>query len=150
MRLTVLLVAATIAACASGPPMSDVSAEIPPLPEYSGRLFFYGSNTRYTGLMGGTWRPKLNINGKDLDTPYGVSITFYVDVSPGPVEIRAAKDLQLDTLVTPGETVYVRMDPVKNFEKLQTYELKLTRVDAQTGENVARNFSFVGVGQWED
>ncbi|MCB1684247.1 MAG: hypothetical protein R3E82_16150 [Pseudomonadales bacterium] len=121
-----------------------------PLEGYKARIVFYGDNTRFVGLLGGAWRPKLNINGRNVTTPYGVNVTFYMDVEPGPIEIRSPTDLKLTAIAIPGEPLYVRMEPRKDLSARQTYTLDLTEIDSTTGKRIADRFKFKGAAQWAD
>lgn len=61
--------------------------ELPTLKKGNSRLVFYGTNYLWNGLIRGDWRPKITIDGQDLNAPNSRNVYFVVDVPVGTHEI---------------------------------------------------------------
>lgn len=102
------VVAATamlLSACASGPRMADVRADIPVLAPEKGRVYFYRSYR----TLGAGMQPSIVLNGTVVgdSKPGGF---FFVDHAPGPVSVATTTEIEkkLTFMLEPQQVRYVR------------------------------------------
>jgi hypothetical protein len=96
---------ALLSACASGPKMAEVQADIRPLAADKGRIYFYRSGNPFAAAI----QPTIMLNGAAVgdSKPGGI---FFVDRAPGPVEVSMSTEVEkkLSFTLDRGETRYVR------------------------------------------
>lgn len=104
LRLLLLLLAAALAGCASGPKYSEVKGSIPELGPEQGRIYFYRPSA-----IGAAVQPNILLNGTVVGemVPQGF---FYVDRSPGTylATARTESEASLQIPLAASETKYVR------------------------------------------
>ena len=104
VRLWLLLSAAAISGCASGPKYSDIKGSIPAVDPAAGRIYFYRSSA-----VGAAVQPDIRLNGEVVGEmkPLGF---FYVDRSPGRYFVSAQTEAEatLHVNLEANQTQYVR------------------------------------------
>lgn len=104
-RLVVASLAVLLAACASGPKLTEIQSSIPALKANEGRIYFYRSNS----FVGGGVQPGIIVNGAEVgkSVPGGF---FFVDLPPGAVEVSTKTEVEkkLSLTLDAGQTRYVR------------------------------------------
>ena len=99
-----ILLAVSLAGCASGPKFSDAQATLPPTPESEGRVYFYRTQT-----MGAAVQPSIYLNGQAIGTcePDGV---FVKDLAPGRYEAVVGTEVtnKLTFVVVRGQEKFVK------------------------------------------
>lgn len=104
-RFFVLMVtAALLAGCATGPKFAEVQSSIVPVARDKGRIYFYRQ-----AEMGLAVQPTIYVNGVAVgqSQPDGF---FYVDHAPGKIEVKTETEVEEATTFTlaSGQTRYVR------------------------------------------
>ncbi|MFC7477967.1 DUF2846 domain-containing protein [Dankookia sp. GCM10030260] len=102
---TALLGGGMLAACATGPRLSEMASRIPAVPQDKGRIWFLRSSSP----VGMAMQPAIMLNGRKV----GESIpggAFWQDVVPGNYEVSTATEIdnRLTFTVTAGEERFVR------------------------------------------
>jgi Protein of unknown function (DUF2846) len=101
----VVLLAALLSGCASGPKYSMVASTLPSVPAQQGRIYFYRPSALGAGIQ-----PDIKLNGQKVGTakPHGV---YFVDRDPGNYEVTAATETEkrLTFVLEPGQQRYVRL-----------------------------------------
>jgi len=91
--------------CASGPKYKDIAAEIPPVPQSQGRIYFY----RDGSPVGSAIQPPIYLNGDKVgkSVPGGF---FYVDRQPGEYKVKTSTEVEriLTFMLADQEKKYVR------------------------------------------
>ena len=137
-RYLALFMFVLVTACAAtGPTLSELGAEIPPLAAGKSRIYFY----RLLVLEGSAIQPQVRVDGEVVGraVPRGV---FLVDVDPGKhvVSITADDKLILPLVVRMGEESYVRMATEPSF---WTTNIRPVAVDVEVGKHETKALSFV-------
>jgi len=143
--MTILLsVAVLIASCATGPVVGGAIAQLGPPPDGKTRLVFYGTNDRWSGLLGEPWEPTVSINGQRLAMPKGSNIVFYTSVDAGPLQVSAGGKPVLDFEAKAGRVEWIRMEAMETPLAMAGYRLDLRRVDPEGAERITRQFRYEG------
>ena len=104
VRLWLLLSAAAISGCASGPKYSDIKNAIPAVDPAAGRIYFYRSSA-----LGAAIQPDIRLNGEVVGEmkPLGF---FYIDRPPGQYEVSAQTEVEatLHVSLESNQTQYVK------------------------------------------
>ena len=104
MRIALLLLAAALAGCASGPKYSEIKGSIPELNPDQGRIYFYRPSA-----IGAAIQPNILLNGTVVGemVPQGF---FFVDRSPGKylATARTESEASVQIPLAANETRYVR------------------------------------------
>lgn len=104
MRTVLLILAAALTGCASGPKYSEIKGSIPELNPEQGRIFFYRPSA-----LGAAIQPNILLNGNVVGemVPQGF---FFVDRSPGTymATARTESEATLEIQLPANETRYVR------------------------------------------
>jgi hypothetical protein len=104
VRLPVLLLAALLSACASGPKYSEIKGSIPELDPERGRIYFYRPSA-----VGAAVQPNILLNGSVVGemVPHGF---FFVDRAPGTylATARTESEASLEIPLGANQTRYVR------------------------------------------
>ena len=104
MRIALLLLAAALAGCASGPKYADVKGSIPELAADQGRIYFYRPSA-----MGAAIQPNILLNGTVVGemVPQGF---FFVDRAPGIylATARTESEASVQIPLSANDTKYVR------------------------------------------
>ena len=106
MRIVLVMIAAAVlAGCASGPKFEVAEKTLPALSPGKARIFFYRPSS-----LGAAIQPEVRLNGTVVGKaePNGV---FYVDRDPGNMEVVTGSEIdrKLTFTVGPGETRYVKL-----------------------------------------
>ena len=100
--LAVLALCALLAACASGPTLSEVKPDLAGPAEDTGRIYFYR-----TSVFGAAVQPPVYLNDEEVghSVPRGV---FYKDVEPGKYRVHMETEVErrLTFTIDAGETVF--------------------------------------------
>lgn len=103
-RLLLILLAAVVSGCASGPKYSEIKNSIPALDPEQGRIFFYRPSA-----IGAAIQPNILVNGSVVGemVPLGF---FYVDRSPGNYVLSASTEAEatLQLMLQANQTQYVK------------------------------------------
>lgn len=103
-RLLLVLLAAVVSGCASGPKYSEIKDSIPALDPEQGRIFFYRPSS-----IGAAIQPNILVNGSVVGemVPLGF---FYVDRSPGNYVVTASTESEatLQLMLQANQTQYVK------------------------------------------
>ena len=103
-RLWLVLCAALVAGCASGPKFSDVKGSIPDVAPELGRIYFYRPSA-----VGAAVQPNIRLNDDVVGemVPLGF---FFVDRYPGNYVVSASteSDASVSLTLEPKQTQYVR------------------------------------------
>lgn len=135
--IAVLILAAIMSACASGPKFTEVSASIPPLKVSQGRIYIYRNTTLGAGI-----RPDILVNGESIGTSEAMGFIF-VDRVPGPMSVSTTSEVEKKATfnLDAGQTRYVKIDMGFGIIVWRTLpEL----VDNATGEREIRETSYSG------
>lgn len=104
IRLFLLLLAALVSGCASGPKYSEIKNSIPELNPEMGRIYFYRPS-----VVGAAVQPNILLNGTVVGemVPNGF---FYVDRTPGSymATARTESEATLQLTLQPNQTQYVK------------------------------------------
>jgi len=104
VRIALLLLAAALAGCASGPKYSEIKGSIPALNPDQGRIYFYRPSA-----IGAAIQPNILLNGTVVGemVPQGF---FFVDRSPGSylASARTESETTVQIPLAANETRYVR------------------------------------------
>ncbi len=105
LSLLAVLLPLLLAACASGPKLSEIQAGMPPIPADQGRVWFYRSGSPF----GAAVQPAISLNGRKVgeSVPGGF---FYVDAAAGACVVTTATetDYSVKFVLEPREERYVR------------------------------------------
>ena len=100
-----LLLPLVLAACATGPKLSEMKSSIPTLSPEQGRIYFYRSGSAF----GAAVQPSILLNGIVVgeSKPGGF---FFVDQAAGNKEVSTSTEVEkkLSFTLDPGQTRYVR------------------------------------------
>ncbi len=100
-----LLLPLVLAACATGPKLSEMKSSIPTLSPEHGRIYFYRSGSAF----GAAVQPSILLNGAVVgeSKPGGF---FFVDQPGGNKEVSTSTEVEkkLSFTLEPGQTRYVR------------------------------------------
>jgi hypothetical protein len=100
-----LLLPLVLAACATGPKLSEMKSSIPTLSPEQGRIYFYRSGSAF----GAAVQPSILLNGTVVgeSKPGGF---FFVDQAAGNKEVSTSTEVEkkLSFTLDPGQTRYVR------------------------------------------
>lgn len=103
-RLLLILLAAVVSGCASGPKYAEIKDSIPALDPEHGRIFFYRPSA-----IGAAIQPNIQVNGSVVGemVPLGF---FYVDRSPGNYVVSASTESEatLQVMLQANQTQYVK------------------------------------------
>jgi hypothetical protein len=100
-----LFLSLLVAACATGPKLTEMKSSIPVLSHDNGRIFFYRSSS----MLGAAIQPSIMLNSKVVgdSKPGGF---FFVDQAPGAQEVVTSTEVEkkLTFMLERGQTRYVR------------------------------------------
>ena len=100
-----VVVALSLAGCASGPTFSTIQSTLPALAAEKGRVYFY----RESSPVGAAIQPSIMMDGKAVgdSVPGGV---FFVDAAPGNHEVATSTEVERKLTFTlgAGQVRYVR------------------------------------------
>jgi hypothetical protein len=132
-----LIVAASLAGCASGPRFSETQVNQRPVAEGQGRVYFYRSQT-----LGAAVQPNIYLNGQKIGVcePDGV---FFKDLPQGKYEATVGTEVthKLTFVVNTGEEKFVKCYLTMGFFVGQPH---LELVDSQTARSEIQSLSFTG------
>ena len=133
-----LLLPLVLAACATGPKLSEMKSSIPTLGPEQGRIYFYRSGSAF----GAAVQPSILLNGTVVGAskPGGF---FFVDQAAGNKEVGTSTEVEkkLSFTLDPGQTRYVRTVIGLGLFVGRVYpEL----VDDATGERELQEASYIG------
>ena len=135
----VVVLAALMGACASGPKMAEVKSAIPTLKSTEGRIYFY----RVSSMVGAAIQPSITLNGTIVgeSKPGGF---FFVDRAPGAMEVAASTEVErkLTFTLATGETRYVRTATTFGFVAGHVQPVLVDRAEA---EKELEDTSYTGV-----
>ena len=136
--LFVVLAAAVLAGCASGPKYSEAVSSFPALQPGHGRIWFYRSGI----MFGAGIQPDVMLNG----TKVGDSVPggfFFVDRPPGNYEVLLSTEVERKVTFTlePRQERYVRMTVGLG---VVVYRVFPELADPVEGDKEIRDLSYIG------
>lgn len=111
LTLTLVVAAAFLAGCATGPKYGEVKSSIVPLAQDKGRLYFYR-----TSALGAALNPNVKLNGEVVGTAKAKGF-FYTDQPAGNYTVETSTEVsrRLTLQLEQGQTRYVRFNVSMGF-----------------------------------
>lgn len=128
----VVIVAALVAGCATGPSMSELKTPLPAMEQGKGRVYFYR-----TGIIGGAYQPEVTLNGSVVGkaSPRGV---YFKDVAPGTYIVTTSMTSEkVNFALAAGQKQYVRLSYSFGFN------IYPELVEGSVGEKEIQDLSYV-------
>jgi hypothetical protein len=139
--LALLMLAAVLAGCASGPKPADLEVAMPALKPGYGRIYFL----RSSAFFGSPVQPEILLNNQVVGRSRARGF-FFVDRPAGPYQARTSTSVTstLTFDLYPGETKYVRTELVIALMGIMPGSMAFTLMDESVGEPELRKLSYTG------
>lgn len=137
LSICLLVLSCGFSGCASGPEYRTIAERIPPLPEHSGRIYFYR-----TSIVGPFYRPDIQLDGKVVGTSVSGGF-FFVDQPAGDhvIALAAGAEHGMKLSLDERQTRYV-----EGFVQIGLLEsnMILKIADPTEGEKAVRGLKYTG------
>lgn len=128
----VVMFAALVTGCATGPSMSELRTSLPAQEQGKGRVYFYR-----TGIIGSAYQPDVTLNGAVVGkaAPRGA---YFRDVPPGTYTVTTSMtNEKVNFVLAAGEQQYIRLSYSFGFN------IYPELVETSTGEKEIQDLSYI-------